>query len=245
MHRSPQSNVVEPRRPFQRNRIWAWRTDQSGARQGVDRKACVRYDSSRREHEGAAGLRNQDIQPYKDDESLIQAYLAGETLTVDLVTDLIENVVRRFPYLRGEKDDIIQEVHRRVLQNLKAGRFHRRCPFQNYVARISLNVCIDLARHARQVGPVVDPATKPDPEARTESALDRLIRKEQAAGVLWCLEQIPKQCRDILRLRFWEEKRHREIAALAGIMESTSRVRLKRCLSAFADLFQKWQEAKR
>lgn len=81
-------------------------------------------------------------------------------------------------------------------------------------------------------------------ESRDDTALDTLIRKENVSIVVRCLELIPRACRDLLRLRFWEEKSHGEIADILGIREVTSRVRLKRCLEQLEGQIKKLQSMK-
>ena len=210
----------------------------------VDLSPLRVYAPYRKQREGAVRLRNQYRSPYKDEDSLIAAYLAGDLPAVEYVAHQMGIVMKRFPYLREQTDDIVQEVHARLIRNLKEGKFSRRCSFEHYIRTIALYVCIDLVRRRNLASPIDDSDPYRGIPDRTDSILEILTRREDVDRMKSCLEQLSAVCRDLLRLRFWEEKAHGEIARLMGIAESTSRVRLKRCLDRLGQLFRKREKGK-
>jgi RNA polymerase sigma factor (sigma-70 family) len=153
-------------------------------------------------------------------------------------------VVRKFPSLGEQVDDIVQEVHFRLLRNLTQAKFSRKSSFEHYVRTVSLYVCIDVVRRRKPTTPFEGSDSHIEISSEVESALERLVRREDIDHMLLCLGQLSKLCRDILRLRFCEEKSHGEIADLMGGAVSTSRVRLKRCLNKLIDLFRKRKKGK-
>jgi len=153
-------------------------------------------------------------------------------------------VAWKFQSLGEQVDDIVQEVHLRLFRNLTQGKFSRKSSFEHYVRTIALYVCIDLVRRRKPATPLEGSESHIEISGDDESTLDRLVRREDIDHMLLCLEQLPKLCRDILRLRFCEEKSHGKIAELMGGAVSTSRVRLKRCLSNLIDLFWKRKKGK-
>lgn len=203
------------------------------------------YPCNWKQHEGAVRLRNRDDLPYKDEETLIAAYLAGDRPAVDYVADHIEAVAWKFPPLREQIDDIVQEVHLRLIRNLTQGRFSSMSSFEHYVRTIALYVCVDLVRRRKPTEAIDGSDSHAEISEERESVLDRLAREEDVDQMLLCLDQLSMICRDILRLRFWEEKSHGEIAKLMEVAVATSRGRLRRCLDKLGDLFGKRKKRKR
>ena len=81
-----------------------------------------------------------------------------------------------------------------------------------------------------------DPAFVPDPEPLPH---DRLSREQEAGRLLDIVADLPAEQQEVLRLAFFEEKSHPEVAAELGIPLGTvkSRIRLamKRIRNEFGD----------
>jgi len=186
---------------------------------------------------GGIRLRDWNDPSHDGEASLIAAYLRGEEPAIHYVTRHTQAVVRKFPPLLEQAHDITQDVHFRLFKNLANGEFDRRSSLGYYVRRITLYVCIDEMRRAKPTESLEGRDRPPAILSKLDDTLDRLARKEDVDNVLWCLEQISRMCRDILRLRFWEEKSHGEIAELMDAPVYTSRGRLRRCLAKLRALF--------
>jgi RNA polymerase sigma factor (sigma-70 family) len=170
--------------------------------------------------------------------------VSGERPAVTYVANLIMLVVLRFPSLREHAEDVVQEVHLRLLRNLREGRFSRRSSFGRYAQRIALYVCVDRVRRRKPTEPIERAISQIRGSGNPRTILDELAREEDIEEMILCLEQLSSLCRDVLRLRFWNEKGHREIAELMGVAVPTSRVRLKRCLETLHAQFLKRKSAK-
>ena len=138
---------------------------------------------------------------------------------------------------RGQlADEVIQETMVRIWR--KAGQFDpARASASTWIFTIARNIRIDLIRKANRPEPDMnDPAFVPDPEPLPH---DRLSREQEAGRLLDIVADLPAEQQEVLRLAFFEEKSHPEVAAELGIPLGTvkSRIRLamKRIRNEFGD----------
>ena len=138
---------------------------------------------------------------------------------------------------RGQlADEVIQETMVRVWR--KAGQFDpARASASTWIFTIARNIRIDLIRKANRPEPDMnDPAFVPDPEPLPH---DRLSREQEAGRLRDIVADLPVEQQEVLRLAFFEEKPHPEVAAELGIPLGTvkSRIRLamKRIRNEFGD----------
>ena len=133
-------------------------------------------------------------------------------------------------------DEVIQETMVRVWR--KAEQFDpARASASTWIFTIARNIRIDLIRKANRPEPDMnDPAFVPDPEPLPH---DRLSREQEAGRLRDIVADLPAEQQEVLRLAFFEEKPHPEVAAELGIPLGTvkSRIRLamKRIRNEFGD----------
>lgn len=125
----------------------------------------------------------------------------------------------------GQAEEVAQEVMITVWR--RAALFDRRlASASTWIFTIARNKRIDSIRRQRR--PQIDfedPAFVPDPVA----SADRIFEEgEEAERVRTAIETLPEEQRDLLRLAFFEDKPHSEIAALCSLPLGTvkSRIRL-------------------
>lgn len=126
--------------------------------------------------------------------------------------------------------DIVQEVFLRAWRSIES--FRGDSGFSTWLFRITMNLCVDHARHKRaqpQTQPIVtDDETErplPDPAPTPEEHLDnRELGRELAAA----LEEISEEHRRIVLLRDVSGMSYTEIAEVLEISEGTVKSRLSR-----------------
>lgn len=172
-----------------------------------------------------------------DDRERVAQYLAGEPSAVAEVESwIVERIRLGYPYQASIAEDLQQEIHRKLVFNLRARRFLFNASLRTYVHRITDYTTIDaIQRQKRErswrpqgkIGTAVDPET-----ALQQLEHDRSVRKAVLAS--------SDECRELWRLVFGEKLGYRQIATLLGIPEGTVKSRMwhcrKRLQKALADL---------
>ncbi len=125
----------------------------------------------------------------------------------------------------GMAEEIAQETMINVWR--KAARFRAdRASASTWIFTIARNLRIDLLRKANRPEPDMDdPAMAPDP---APTAHELLRGKREAARLREVFATLPAEQQEVLRLAFYEDKAHPQVAAELGIPLGTvkSRIRL-------------------
>jgi RNA polymerase sigma-70 factor (ECF subfamily) len=172
------------------------------------------------------------------DEEIIRGYLEGKASAHRSVDGWIRPLVgSRHWGLRDDVDDILQEVRRRLYENLLHDRFQRGSTLKTYVSQMAKYVCIEfLRRRNRARKSDLDPATIPDTSDDPEGVLDQAQRRELARAAL---ARLPDECRELFELIFVSELSYQDIAQKLGIAPGTVKSRAFRCRESLSRLIQK------
>lgn len=180
-----------------------------------------------------------------DDKHILARAKRGEL-------DAFEELVRRYEKrvyavaLRSsgspeDAADIVQEVFLRAWRSIES--FRGDSGFSTWLFRITMNMCVDFARHKHtqpQTQSIVDeeenerqvPDTAPTPEEHLEN---RELGRELAAA----LEEISEEHRRIVLLRDVSGMSYTEIADVLEISEGTVKSRLSRARIALRKVLLK------
>jgi RNA polymerase sigma-70 factor (ECF subfamily) len=148
--------------------------------------------------------------------------------------------LKGFVMRQGSDRQFAEEVVQETMVNVwrKAAQFDPvRASAVTWVFTIARNMRIDLLRKFNRPEPDMDDrALVPDPEP---SAHENISKAQDAAHLREILAELPGEQQQVLRLAFFEEKPHGEIAAELGIPLGTvkSRIRLamKRIRTEFGE----------
>jgi len=172
------------------------------------------------------------------DEEIIRGYVEGQASAHRSVDRWFRPLVSsRHWGLRDDVDDILQEVRRRLYENLLHDRFHRGSSLKTYVSQMAKYVCIEfLRRRKRARKSDFDLATIPDPSDDPEEKLDQVQRRELARSAL---ARLPEECRNLFELIFVSELSYQDIARKLGVAPGTVKSRAFRCRESLSRLVQK------
>ncbi len=172
------------------------------------------------------------------DEEIIRGYLEGKPSAHRIVDRWIQPLVRsRHWGLRDDVDDILQEVRRRLYENLLHDRFQRGSTLKTYVSQIAKYVCIEfLRRRIRARKSDLDLASVPDPSDDPEEELEQVQRRELARSAL---ARLSDECRKLFELIFISELSYQDIAQKLGVAPGTVKSRAFRCRESLSRLVQK------
>lgn len=169
-----------------------------------------------------------------DEKHILTRARRGDTAAFEELVRLYEKrvyaVALRSSGNPEDAADIVQEVFLRAWRSIES--FRGDSGFSTWLFRITMNLCVDHARHKHaqpQTQPIVtDDETErplPDPAPTPEEHLDnRELGRELAAA----LEEISEEHRRIVLLRDVSGMSYTEIAEVLEISEGTVKSRLSR-----------------
>ena len=160
--------------------------------------------------------------------------------------DLLDRLIERYHYrllrylisLTGDRvlaEDAFQETWLHVLE--RGSQYNGRASFESWLFSIARHLVIDWSRKKKGVS--LEALTEPDDgraplqvPAGQPSPLELVAEREEAERLARALPSLPAVYREVLVLRFQEEMKLEEIAAVAGVTLSTAKSRLYRGLEA-------------
>ena len=182
-----------------------------------------------------------------EDTALVNAYLAGETRSFDVLVERYQARLLNFVYRivgdRERAEDLVQEVFVRVYRHL--GRFDRSKKFSTWIYTIASNLAKNELRN-RSRNPLVlftsmtngwedeerplefeDPTSRPDDMFRK-----RHVREMVDSSVA----QLPSHHREVFVLREIEGRSYEETAEITHCNLGTVKSRLNRARNSFAEI---------
>jgi RNA polymerase sigma-70 factor (ECF subfamily) len=137
-------------------------------------------------------------------------------------------------------DDLFQQTWLRVMERI--GRYDARRNFDAWLFSVAHNLAVDFLRAKR--GEILDRSDEDDPPPSDRlagsdpDALERLLDFERGAMLTACIQELPAIHREVLTLRFEEDMKLEDIAAVAGIPLSTVKSRLRRALEGMREAME-------
>jgi RNA polymerase sigma-70 factor (ECF subfamily) len=184
-----------------------------------------------------------------EDTDLVNAFLAGETRSFDVLVERYQTRLLNFVYRivgdRERAEDLVQEVFIRVYRHL--ARFDRSKKFSTWIYTIASNLGKNELRN-RSRNPLVlftsitqgwedeeRPLEFEDPSSRP----DDLFRKRQVKEMVeQSVAQLPQHHREVFVLREIEGRSYEEIAEITHCNLGTVKSRLNRARSSFAEIIE-------
>ena len=166
------------------------------------------------------------------EEDLIQATLAGDTdaygQLVNRFKDRLFNAMLNVVGNYDEAEDVVQDSF--VQAYVKLHTFQGNSKIFTWLYRIAFNNALSRGRRRRAELSIEQSRelTGTDPEDRTESPDQPLMRQEKIAIVHAALQQLTEEHRAILVLREMQDTSYEDIADILGINIGTVRSRLSR-----------------
>lgn len=184
-----------------------------------------------------------------NDTDLVNAFLAGESRSFDVLVDRYQSRLLNFVYRivgdRERAEDLVQEVFIRVYRHL--ARFDRSKKFSTWIYTIASNLGKNELRN-RSRNPLVlfasitqgwedeeRPLEFEDPSSRP----DDLFRKRHVKELVeQSVAQLPQHHREVFVLREIEGRSYEEIAEITHCNLGTVKSRLNRARSSFAEIIE-------
>jgi RNA polymerase sigma factor (sigma-70 family) len=156
------------------------------------------------------------------DELLVIRCQAGDQEFFDLLVRRWQRRLWRYARrLTGSEDaawDVVQETWMVILRQIR--RLSDPAWFAVWVYRIVRNKCADYCRSASRQRGLVDAV------AESPSADDEPLRDDSRAAVAAAVRRLPRDCQELLMLRYRADLNILELAAVLGIPAGTVKSRL-------------------
>jgi RNA polymerase sigma-70 factor (ECF subfamily) len=174
----------------------------------------------------------------QSDEQIIKGYVEGTTTAYHEVNRWIQAVVdSRHWGLGYQREDILQEVHKRLFENLSQNRFRAGSSLKTYVFQISKYTCIEfLRRKIRSSSVDVDLMGLRDNTPGPEQELASAEWTEKATEAV---ASLPENCRKLFEMIFIESLPYQEIGRKLGVAEGTVKSRTWRCREQLAKILRR------
>ncbi|MEZ5196923.1 MAG: sigma-70 family RNA polymerase sigma factor [Bacteroidales bacterium] len=127
----------------------------------------------------------------------------------------------RYAYTKTDATEILNDSYLKVFKNIK--RFNEDLPFKPWLRKIIVNTAIDYYRKNARINPMLEIE-----EAENEGFNIDVIDTFNYNDLKKILDGLPEPYRLVFNLYEMEGYTHQEIAAKAGLSESTSRSYLTR-----------------
>lgn len=162
------------------------------------------------------------------DTETIETYLLGDPETVEEVGGWILAELRRhYRRLAGEHDDLCQNVHQRVLVELRAGRFEGRANLRSYVSRIAHRTAIARLRQLYRDRALTESLSRR--RQRAENPYRAIEARDKVRLAHRVVMALPEECRELWKLVFVEKLSYREVGRRLKIPPGTVKSRMWHC----------------
>lgn len=171
------------------------------------------------------------------DQTIIEAFLAGDREAFAQVSQTLHERIYRFlcGWLGDEPaaEDLTQEVLQKAFE--KRDTFQKRSKFSTWVFGVAVNLARgyrrDRARHAGVTAPESLEQAQDQRKRKRSTLLSSIVRREEAAILLYKISQLPPSLREAFLLRFVEELDYPEMEKITGVSADTLYVRCHRARS--------------
>ena len=195
------------------------------------------------EMETTPGFARPSIPAHLTDEDLVQRTLAGDVTAFDTLVlryrRKLTAIAWRFFSDQADAEDMAQEAFVRAFTNLE--KLRPGVPFQNWLYRVTINLCLDRVRKERRRPQQLEP----DLSQPEEEWLERQLYREEADPeprfvnhliaqqlIGRVLERIAPKDRLVLHLLYCEGRSVAEVATTLGWTKTNVKVRAFRARRA-------------
>jgi RNA polymerase sigma factor (sigma-70 family) len=165
--------------------------------------------------------------PVPADRRLIEGYLAGgEPEFREVDGWILREIDGRYASLAADREDLCQQVHEKLIVNLRSGRFRHGSTLRTYVTSVVHHTCIDALRrrylHRFEEMAEEVPSGWGNPYGAAED-------RDRVRLLYRVLRLSPAICRRLWRMIFLEELPYREIGRRLGVPTGTVKSRVFAC----------------
>ncbi len=168
------------------------------------------------------------------DKELIRDYLEGNESSLESIISRHKEKLYAYIFTMVKchqtTDDIFQDTFIKVIYTLRNGKYNEEGKFIHWVTRIAHNLIIDYFRRNKRI-PVKNQQNDEDPferlDLRTPSIEDEIIESQIHKDVKMLVEELPKDQRDVLKMRHYKGMSFQDIADETEVSINTALGRMR------------------
>lgn len=180
------------------------------------------------------------------DSTLVRSYINGKEVALELLIKKYQQRVYSFIYSKVQNrdvtEDIFQDTFIKVIKTLKKGNYNEEGKFLPWVMRISHNLVIDYFRQTNRM-----PIFKNTDEFDIFSVLSdnslnaesKIIKEQILADVKELVEELPKEQKEVLKMRIYMDMSFNEISKNTGVSINTALGRMRYALINLRKIIEK------
>lgn len=172
-----------------------------------------------------------------DDSVLVTNYIKGNERSLEILIKRHKNRIFGHIYSkvmdRDVANDIFQDTFIKVINTLKAGKYNEEGKFLPWVMRIAYNLSIDHFRRKKRI-PIIK--TNDDFDIfsfisdSSLNAENQLIKNQIHFDVQKIVNELPKEQKEVLKMRIYRDMSYKEISESTGTSINTSLGRMRYAL---------------
>lgn len=173
----------------------------------------------------------------KTDKQLLQNFMKGSDASLDVLVKRHRKAVLAYIYRTTKNkdvaEDILQDTFIKVIHNLKRRNYKENGKFLPWVIRISHNLTIDYYRSKKRPQLSKDECdfdVLADVAIRQDSQEESLIDEQTKKDIYSLVAQLPKEQREIVKMRYFWGLSFKEIAEHTDVSINTSLGRMRYAL---------------
>ena len=169
------------------------------------------------------------------DEELAMEYMSGNNYAFDQLLSRYKAKVFNYIFSMTKDqltaEDIFQDVFVRIIVGLKEGKYANKGVFSYWVATITRNLLIDHFRkdriQAADLNETNDLTKMHLPQLTDVSAETTIVHTQVKDSAVNLMNHLPELQREVVYMKFFEDKSFKEIASLTNVSINTSLGRMR------------------
>ena len=180
------------------------------------------------------------------DQELVKNYLNGDNASFEIL--LTRHKSRVFAFImskiknRDLSEDIFQDTFIKVINSLQKGKYNEEGKFLPWMMRIAHNLMIDHFRKEakmRKVRPTAEFDIFDVLDDGNKNQEEVMMQTQVHADLKVLIEQLPKDQKEVLKMRYFEDLSFKQISDLTGTSINTALGRMRYALINLRKLAEK------
>ena len=169
------------------------------------------------------------------DEELAMEYMSGNDYAFDKLLERYKEKVFKYIFAmtkeKSTAEDIFQDVFVRIIVGLREGKYTSKGFFSYWVSTITRNILIDHFRKDRILA--ADLNNNNDitkmylPQLTDVSAETTIVNTQVKDSAVKLMNHLPELQREVVYMKYFEDKSFKEIASLTNVSINTSLGRMR------------------
>ena len=170
----------------------------------------------------------------KSDQDLIKSYLSGNETAFEILIAKHKDKVFAFILSKIKNynlaHDVFQDTFIKVINSLKRGKYNEEGKFVPWVMRIAHNLVIDhfrMQKKTRSITPTKDFDIFDVISDNDKNAEENMIDNQISSDVRKLIEKLPKDQKEVLKMRYYRDLSFKEIAEITDVSINTALGRMR------------------